>query len=176
MKVYFARHGQTRWNAENKVCGMTDLPLTDIGQLQARELAKVVKNLKIDMIIASPLKRALETAMIVSEECGIPVITDGRLTEQDFGDFEGIDRFNPAFMEAKKQFAERFPKGESIAQVIHRVYGLLDEVKEKYSHKNILFVCHGGVCRAARTYFKNMTVEEYASYSPDNASVVEYEL
>ena len=59
MKVYVARHGQTQWNVENKVCGRTDLPMTEYGQEQAEQLAKITKDLPIDRIISSTMIRGL---------------------------------------------------------------------------------------------------------------------
>ena len=176
MKIYFVRHGQTAWNAENKVCGVTDLPLTEEGVRQAQKAAQHLKDKDIDLILSSPMTRALQTAREAAKVCGAAVVTDSRLREQDFGEYEGVDRHDVRFKNAKKEFAVRFPKGESIAQVIHRVYSVLDEIRNKYPNKNILIVCHGGVCRAARTYFTDMTAQEYANYSPDNASVTEYEI
>ena len=61
-------------------------------------------------------------------------------------------------------------------QVAGRVYPLLAEIKEKYADKNVLLVCHGGVCRVIKTFFEDMTNEEYFNYSPDNAFVAEYDL
>ena len=176
MKLYVARHGQTRWNAENKICGRTDLPLTEEGLRQAEELAGRMKDLAIDRIIASPLARALHMAKIISDHCGAPVSVDKRLIEQDYGIFEGLDRGNPEFLANKRQFAVRYPGGESMMQLAGRVYPFLKELRREYPKENILLVCHGGICRVIRTYFVDMTNEEYFSYSPDNASVECYEL
>ena len=65
--LYVARHGQTVWNAENKVCGITDVELTEKGKQQAKDLACQVSCYDINFIISSPLKRAVETSKIVSE-------------------------------------------------------------------------------------------------------------
>lgn len=62
MKLYVARHGETEWNRLNKVCGRTDSPLTDKGLQQAQLLAERLDSCSIDVIIASPLSRAQETA------------------------------------------------------------------------------------------------------------------
>lgn len=67
MKLYVARHGQTVWNAQNKVCGVTDVELTERGIEQAEKLADIVPD-NIDVIITSPLKRAIETGKIVAEK------------------------------------------------------------------------------------------------------------
>lgn len=66
---YFARHGQTVWNVENKICGATDIELTEKGHRQAEELAEkiVEEGIHIDEIICSPLVRAAETARHISE-------------------------------------------------------------------------------------------------------------
>ena len=176
MKLYVARHGETQWNALNKICGRTDIPLTERGLQQAQCLASNMAAKQLNVIIASPMIRAQQTAAAVSEVTGIPVLTEERLIEQDFGEFEGLDRSTPAYLANKRQFAYRYPGGESQLDVAYRVYGLIEELKEKYPDKNVLLVCHGGVCRSVRTYFEDMTNEEYFYFSEDNANAREYEL
>lgn len=83
---------------------------------QAQRLAEAAGHYKIDLIISSPLKRALETSEIVSKIYGIPVITDTRLMEQDYGIYEGADRKDPLFLANKRNFAYRYPNGESMMQ------------------------------------------------------------
>ena len=68
MKLYVARHGETEWNVRRKVCGRTDIPLTDTGIEQAKQLAEKAAELDIDIIIASPMIRAQQTATAVSEK------------------------------------------------------------------------------------------------------------
>ena len=176
MKLYVARHGETAWNAENKICGRTDLPLTDRGIRQAKALAENMAGIPIERIIASPMIRAQQTAAAVSEVLGIAVQTDARLIEQNFGIFEGKDRKDPGYLANKRMFAYRYPGGESQMDVAHRVYSLIEELKEKYSDESILLVCHGGVCRSVRTYFEDMTNDEYFYFSEENANARMYEL
>lgn len=176
MKIYAARHGQTQWNLEDKVCGRTDLPLTETGLAQAQLLAGRTKDLKLDLIISSPMLRARQTAEPTAALHGLDILVDERLIEQDYGIYEGISRFDEGFLANKRHFAFRYPGGESMMDVAHRVYGLLEEVREKYAGKNVLLVCHGGVCRVIRTYFEDMTNDEYFHYSEENAAVREYEL
>ena len=82
--IYFARHGETVWNVENKICGMTDSPLTEKGRQQARELGRKVKEsgVHIDEILYSPLSRAADTAKAVAEAAGLPARCEPRLREQ----------------------------------------------------------------------------------------------
>ena len=176
MRLYVARHGQTQWNQENKVCGRTDLPLTETGLEQAKLLAERTKDLKIDVILSSPMLRARQTAVPAASLHGLEILVDERLTEQDYGIYEGVSRFDEGFLAYKRHFAFRYPGGESMMDVAHRVYSLLEEIKERYAGKNVLLVCHGGVCRVIRTYFEDMTNDEYFHYSEDNANVREYEL
>lgn len=176
MKLYAARHGETQWNKENIVCGRTDLPLTEKGLEQAQLLAQRTESLDIDVIISSPMLRARQTAAPAAELHGLTVLVDDRLIEQDYGIYEGVSRFDEGFLANKRHFAFRYPGGESMMDVAHRVYGLLEEIRIKYPGKNVLLVCHGGVCRVIRTYFEDMTNEDYFCYSEENAAVREYEL
>ena len=176
MKLYVARHGQTDWNSRNLVCGSTNLPLTEKGIEQAEALGERVKSLGIDVIIASPMIRAQQTAKAVSDATGLPIITDERLREHDYGAFEGVDRSNDEYWAQKYQFAAKFPEGESVLQLAQRVYNVIDDVKMTYPDKTVLLVCHGGVSRMIKTYFEDMTNEEFFHYSPENAFLAEYEL
>ena len=176
MKLYVARHGQTQWNLENKILGRTDLPLNDTGRLQAQELARKAEILQPELIISSPLLRARETAQAVSDRLGIPVVIDERLIEQDFGAFEGQYHKVPDYLENKRQFAFRYPGGESAMDVAHRVYGFLEDLKIRYPQGKILLVCHRCICRIIRTYFEDMTNEEFLQYAEENGAVRTYEL
>ena len=174
--LYIARHGQTEWNIQNKICGLTDVMLTQKGIEQARELAKIVKEKKIEIIISSPLQRAVRTSQIVADICNVSIIIDERLIEQNYGIYEGEDRNNEEFLGNKRNFAYRYPNGESMMQVAYRVYGLLDDIRKKYKNHNVLLISHGGVCRIINTYFKDMTNEEFFEYRLENAQLEEYEI
>lgn len=176
MKIYVARHGQTQWNLENKTCGRTDIPLTELGLEQAQLLAERTRDLKIDVIISSTMIRAQQTAAPVAALHGLPVLVDERLVEQDYGIYDGKSRFDEGFLANKRNFAYRYPGGESMMDLAHRIYGFLDEITQKYAGKNVLLVCHGGVCRAIRTYFEDMTNDEYYHYSEPNCAVREFEI
>lgn len=174
MRLLAARHGQTEWNALNKICGTTDLPLNELGFEQAKLLADKVENMGIEVIIASTMIRAQQTAGVVAERLGLEVLTDSRLVEQNYGIYEGMDRQTEGFLANKRHFAYRYPEGESMMDCAHRIYSVIDELKEKYPDKTVLMVCHGGVLRLVRTYFENMTNDEYFHYSEPNAAVREY--
>lgn len=176
MKLYVARHGQTQWNLENRILGRTDLPLNELGRQQALALAEKAENLDLDLIISSPLLRARETAQAVSDRLGIPVIVESRLTEQDFGIYEGQHHKAADYLENKKQFAYRYPGGESALDVAHRVYGFLEELRDRCPDRKVLLVCHRCICRIIRTYFEDMTNEEFLLYAEENGAVRAYDL
>ena len=156
-KLYFTRHGQTIWNVEGKVCGATDIELTELGHEQAKELGehiKADKDIKIDEIVASPLVRAKNTAEHISGITGIPMHTDIRVIEQNFVD--------------------NFDGGESMLKVAARVYNILDEMK-KDKDKTYLIVAHNGIARIVNSYFYDMANEEFASYGIKNCELLCYE-
>lgn len=178
MKIYATRHGQTEWNSLDRICGITDIDLTETGIKQAEELAeKAAEKGDIDLIICSPLKRARETARIVADRINKKIIVEEKLTEWNYGSYEGKHRSAEGFAGAKTAFGVKMPDGgESLFQLAHRVYTVIDDVREKYAGKNVLLVCHGGVCRVIETYFNDMTTEEFSNFFMGNCELREYEI
>lgn len=177
MKIYSTRHGQTGWNLDDRICGVTDVFLTYNGLEQAKNLAKEIKMFgDIDVIICSPLQRAKQTAQIVSDKIGVPFVTDERLTEWDYGKYEGMERQADGFAKNKTEFGCKMGKtGESLLELAHRVYSLLDEIIRDYENENVLLVSHGGVCRVIETYFHDMTNDEFLNFFMGNCEVRVYE-
>lgn len=176
MKIYSTRHGQTDYNRNDWILGITDLELNETGLEQAHELAdKIAETGDIDIIVASPMKRALKTAQIVAEASGIEVVTDVRLREWDYGSYEGMHRTAEGFAHNKREFGVKMGEsGESLLQLAHRVYTALDDIIEKYSNKTVLIVSHGGICRMIETYFNNMTTEQFSNWFMGNCQLLEY--
>ena len=174
---YFARHGQTVWNVENKICGATDIELTEKGHQQARELGKKIleENVHIDEIICSPLIRAENTARHISEVTGIPMRVEPRLKEQNFGKYESTPRNGEEFQYAKTCFADSYEGGESMIRFCQRIYNLLDDIKKESDGKVYLLVAHNGVARAVQPYFTDMTNEEFARFGIKNCELKRYE-
>lgn len=177
MEIWLTRHGQTRWNVLKKVQGKADIELNEIGIQQARETAEKLKNIKIDLIISSPLKRAKQTADIINEGRNIPIVIDDRISERDFGEFEGMATtdfdFN-AFWSYKQN--KKYDKAENIEEFFYRVFKFLNEVKDKYEDKSILIVSHGGISIPVKCYFDGIPDEEtLLPLSLGNCEVVKFE-
>lgn len=175
--VYFTRHGQTIWNVENKICGATDIELTELGHQQAEELGQIIleQNLPIDEILYSPLVRAAETARHICEVTGIPMRMEPRLKEQNFGKYESTARDGAEFKKAKENFINHFDGGESMLELAQRIYNLLDDIKSEASNKTYLLVAHNGISRVINSYFYDMTNEEYAAFGIKNCEILRYE-
>lgn len=187
MNLYVLRHGQTVMNSQDLVVGITDDKLTDAGIEQAKEVAKKIAAFEnsdaIDVIITSPLIRAKVTAQTVADEIEnktgkkIVPIVDNRLIEQNYGEMEGASRFSEDFAKSRGAYACRTGKtGESILMLGQRAYNLIDEVKETYKGKTVMFVTHGGICRVIRSYFFDMTNEEYPVWRALNCQLDKYQL
>ena len=174
---YFTRHGQTVRNVENKICGATDIALTDLGHQQAAELGERIlkEGIKIDEILYSPLMRAADTAKHISEVTGIPAREELRLKEQNFGKYESTPRNGEEFKRAKQDFVCRYEGGESMLQLCQRIYNLLDDIKKESEGKTYIRVAHNGIARVVQSYFTDMTNEEYAAWGVKNCAVVRYD-
>lgn len=172
---YFARHGQTVWNVENKICGATDVELTQLGREQAVQLGEMIKNgdYDIDEILYSPLIRAAETARLISETAGIPRREEIRLIEQNFGKYESTARNGREFRKAKADFINSYNGGETMLHLAQRIYNLLDDIKS--DNKTYLLVAHNGISRVIHSYFNDMSNKEYAEFGIKNCEIVRYD-
>lgn len=180
MKLFVVRHGETDWNSKMMACGVSEATLTEKGRTQAKELAKQLaadqdKN-KISVIYVSPLKRALDTASYIEDALNIRPIIDHRLMEINFGALEGGDWRKPEFLQITEHPFFQFPQGESLVQVAHRAYSIIEEVKEKHRDQNVLFVCHGMITTTICTYFKSYSKEELDNIEIKNCQLLQFDL
>jgi probable phosphoglycerate mutase len=175
--VYFVRHGETVWNVENKICGATDIELTELGHRQAIETGKRIleEGIKADEILYSPLIRAAETARHISEITGIPAVMEPRLIEQNFGKWESTARDGLEFKKAKEDFCCRYEGGESMLHLAQRIYNLLDEIRKESDSKTYILVAHNGIARVVQSYFYEMTNAEFAAFGVSNCAVLKYQ-
>ena len=146
--ICMVRHGETDWNAAGRIQGSTDIPLNDKGRRQAKEAGHFLKKEKWDLVIASPLSRAMETAKIIcSEMHEEKILTMDCFAERGFGEAEGL---------TKEERAERFPDGhfpgaEPYEGFRERVMEGIDEIRRKYPSQKILLIAHGAVIKAILT-------------------------
>ena len=117
---YFIRHGQTVWNVANKICGATDIELTEKGHQQAIETGQEIlrQGIHADEILYSPLMRAADTAKHISEIVGIPARVEPRLIEQNFGKYESTPRNGEEFQKAKEALGDLARSEEDVMSYI----------------------------------------------------------
>ena len=176
MKVYVVRHCSTECSEKKIYCGSTDIPLSARGEREAERLKELAAGYDFGVIFSSPLIRARQTAEALACARDIPIIYDGRLAERRFGDLEQTSCESTEGKACRYSIARRYPNGESNLQVAARIYRFLDEATAKHADGNICIVSHGSACRLIRTYFKDMTDEEFYAYSHPNGTIEEYEL
>jgi broad specificity phosphatase PhoE len=141
--LMLVRHGETDWNADGRLQGHTDRPLSDFGRRQARQLAAEFADEELQAIYASDLARARETAEIVGERLGLPVVLDPDLREKDWGAWEGLT----AVERDRVEFV-----GESTEAHQERILRALRRISERHPGcGRILVVTHGGSMRRVQT-------------------------
>ncbi len=146
--MLLVRHGQSEWNALGRWQGCADPALTELGRRQALHAAARVG--AVDVIVASPLVRALETARLISGQIGVgPVVVDADLAERDAGEWEGLTR-----AEIEQQWpgylaTDRRPPGyEAHSVLMVRARAALDRIHAAYEGADVLVVTHGGLIGA----------------------------
>jgi broad specificity phosphatase PhoE len=146
------RHGQTDWNIDLRLQGSTDIPLNETGRNQARLAASVLNREDWDVIIASPLSRAKDTADIVALELGMNVVVVPELIERSFGVAEGLDHASWRKLYESHQHIEGL---ESLEDLRTRTVQLLDLIANEYSGQRVLAVSHGAFIRKVLTIVTN---------------------
>ena len=149
--LLLVRHGETDWNRDGRWQGHSDTPLNEVGRAQARELAASLDG--IDVIYASDLARAHETAEILGAQLGVEVRLDKRLRERGFGAWEGLTmaEIERRFREAHERWraGEGFgaDDAESFKDFAARVLSFVEDVLSRHPHETVLVVGHGGSIR-----------------------------
>jgi probable phosphoglycerate mutase len=148
-RTLLLRHGQTSHSVRRVFSGSSDPVLTPEGKAQARAAAERLRDEPFDAVISSPRRRAIATAeLVVGGEVTDGVLTDDRLRETDFGDWEGC-----SFAEVRERWPEQMdawlsdaavrpPGGESFAETEQRVRKALDDLRTRYAGGRILLVSH----------------------------------
>ncbi|MEB8195702.1 2,3-diphosphoglycerate-dependent phosphoglycerate mutase GpmB [Raoultella terrigena] len=150
LQVHLVRHGETQWNAERRIQGQSDSPLTAHGERQAWQVGERARTLNITHIIASDLGRTRRTAEIIAEACGCSVVLDSRLRELDMGVLEKrhIDSLSVEEEGWRRRLVNgtpdgRIPQGESMQELSQRMHAALTSCLELPEGSRPLLVSHG---------------------------------
>ncbi|MDF7639473.1 histidine phosphatase family protein [Lactobacillus sp. ESL0791] len=181
LNVYIVRHGETDTNKSHSINGASmNLPLNETGVKQVELLRDSFDTSKIDYVYASPLKRAQETAEIL-DQGRHQIITDNRLTEMNYGDWDGktsdeIYNVYPQVFDDLGFFKENYNdycNGESFQHLAERVMSFWHELLQKHVNQSVLLVFHG---TASRTMVQNvLQIPDMSMVTEvDNAGVVNF--
>lgn len=156
-KIIYFVHGTTTDNAEKLCSGWKEAMLNNLGQEQAKNLGKVIKEkgIKFDVMITSDLQRAIDSSNIAFPE--YEHIRDARLRECNYGDLDGKHKSLVIYSD---HIEEPFPNGESLKDVEKRMTELIKYIKENYSGKTIGIVAHRAPQLALEVLTKNISWEE----------------
>lgn len=155
MILYCVRHGQSVFNAEGRIQGQFDVPLSELGRQQAEAVAHAMASKPIDAVFASPLSRAMETARPVAEKLDLHIQTDDRLMEINVSIFQKCNR-----RELEERYPDEFsrwkagdpdyapPGGESRRQLMIRGRDAFEHILAS-GHQHIAVIAHGGLIGAA---------------------------
>lgn len=178
MKLILTRHGETEWNLMRRTQGSTDTALTERGREQARLLARRLRGTKIDVIYASSLSRAMETARIIGEAVGAPVVEEPDLREYAFGSWEGehIDTLKINFPKAYELWERApeksaIPDAEPFPDYSRRIRGFLDRTLEKHEGGTVMAVSHALTSKLLITNGLGVPERFIHCFRVENASV-----
>ena len=176
--LYFIRHGETVWNTEGRYQGQTDTQLSPTGDHQAQQVAHRLSSDLIQRIYSSDLERAYKTAVAIAQPHRLRVITDARLREYCFGEWEGLKRSEirqkfPVLF--KKRYEDtgntRIPGGELPSEVQERVMEFVHSVVRQWPTGNMAIVSHGGVLRMLLATILQMDISQAFRFKMGNTGV-----
>jgi broad specificity phosphatase PhoE len=174
--VWFARHAESVWNEAGLVQGQADAPgLTQTGVVQAHELAIRLAGRGAQVVVTSDLRRAVETARIIAEALGVPLVTEALLRERDLGSTEGgsqaqlVGELSGHDGTSVTDADARPIGGESLRDLYERVARCLEEFRNTPPAWCFVAVTHGGFLRVAKNLLEGRGVEAMSWPSTPNA-------
>jgi alpha-ribazole phosphatase len=182
IRLFLVPHAETAWNASGRYQGQTDVPLSERGRQQALQLANRLASRTLDIVYASDLSRARETAVAIAQPHGLLVRTDPRLRELNFGAWEGltypqIQQQDPQSLgawEAEGE-SESPPGGENLMDLARRVRSFLDDIEKHAggSNRTGVVVAHRGSLRVLLCLVLGLRPSAHWQFRLDIASLSE---
>ncbi|MBA4342021.1 MAG: histidine phosphatase family protein [Methylibium sp.] len=176
--VLAVRHGETAWNRETRIQGQLDIPLSPLGAAQARRLAQALDGQGVEVIYASDLSRARQTAEAVAQQLGLAVQLEPGLRERGFGLFEGltwaeIETRWPAESERWRRRDPQFAAqgGESLQDFYARSVAAVESLASRHPGQTVLIVAHGGVLDCLYRAAARQSLQAARTWTLGNASI-----
>ena len=166
MRILLIRHCETNYSVKHRYCGASDPSLNCLGRKQAKVLRGTLKNIGIDKVYSSSLKRAYETSRLIYPNYPIQKLNDFR--EIDFGIFEGlkyeeiIERFPKLYKEwIDKPLEIKIPGMESLKGLAKRVERGLFSIQSRHQDETVAIVTHGGPIRVILCKLRGMGLDMF---------------
>ena len=178
IQVVVIRHGRTEWNRIERFRGRADIDLDEVGKKQAEATAKRVAELGISAMYASPLRRTMTTARILSEYLDLKLSPLPGIMDIDYGEWQGLTPEEAAARDGSlySQWREHphlvtFPSGESLADVRNRAADAVESVLAQADNKTIAVVSHKVVCQLLILHFIALDNSHFWQIGQDVAAV-----
>lgn len=169
-RIVLWRHGETDYNAAGRMQGHLDSALTEVGWNQARFAVAALARFEPDLVIASDLRRATDTATVLTDAIGVPLRLDKRLRETHLGEWQGmtgaeVDTQAPGERDRWRLDATWAPPGgESRVDVAERAGEVVaDLVRDDEKYGTVLLAAHGGLILALTAYLVDLPVALWPS-------------
>jgi len=183
MKCLLIRHGETRSNLLKIYAGWSDEPLTEHGMRQAYQVGKFLATCDIDVIYTSPLWRAIQTAEIIAQQTGAPVIKENGFIEMRMGPWEGKSEEEVAatypdewLIWLKKPAELRLPGRETLDQLLDRVLNTFARIKTRNHQGHVVVVTHYAIVRVALLHARGQDLNLYKTVTVPNCLPFELEI
>jgi len=184
-KLIIVRHAEAMGNIIREFHGWTDSGITEKGHIQAKQVAERLKDVPIDVIYSSSLKRAIQTATYIAKVKELPIISRDDLKEINGGLWEGM-----AWTDLAKTYPEEYviweekphihqmPEGESMKDFQQRLVNAVSVILDREKGRNVCIVTHGTAIRALMCWFMDYGLEDIVKipwYDNTAVTVVEYD-
>ena len=182
-RLCIVRHGETAWNAEHRVQGQLDVPLSAIGHAQAQAASRVLSREEFDVIYSSDLSRARQTAQPTASLLSRKILLDKDLRERHYGIFERLTyaEVKVRFPEDYARFEARDPEyafqtGESLKDFSARSIAVISKIADAHAGRSILVFTHGGVLDKLYRHVTGLPLSAQRNFGIPNAGLNRIEL
>lgn len=177
-RICMIRHGETAWNAEGRVQGQTDVPLSAVGEAQARRVRAALAGERFVALYASDLSRVRQTAAPAAALLGLPVQLEPRLRERHYGKFETLtyaearERLPQDYARFKaKELDYDFGGGESLRTFQKRAVACVADIAGRHAGASVLVFTHGGVLEMVRRHALGTDLSSPRDFDIPNAAI-----
>lgn len=176
--LIFVRHAKTDWNKSGRIQGRSDIPLAESSVSEVRDASERLNGREINAVYSSPLRRAVQTAELLTVGRGLEIKTDERLIERDFGEYDGKTYAEIGLPDHTELFYALggVKNAEPVSSVFDRARSFITDMIKNHDGETVLVVSHG-VCISFLTYaltHSEFNADDYAMEYIKNLTLAEH--